>query len=262
MNPRQIAQQIKPELEQVTWVGASDAVVFGTMNRVVVFAGTPNEEQIPHAFPWALIGIEGGDVDPDDPGLITQQFSITCGAEVAGDPMGEQAIIGGPITDIGTSAGRGVGDILERVRSAVQDINGTDGVKVAMLSSSFAPLSVLGQGRHLAMGDIVLSAVCTSAEYYASPQRPRYETTEWVWTGSHCASRFDFLQYRIVKKHGTTPSVSPSDGTVIYTGATASYTTTDHNSGWIYTIFADYNSRGGSTVEGSSSPELGSYKLV
>ena len=271
MNARQLAQKIKHELEQVVWPEGSGAVVFGsTTGRVAVFAGAPTEEQIPAGFPWALVGIDSGTHDPDEPGLITQGFTVTVAAEVAGDPMGQQALTGGPVSDRGKSAGRGVLDVIERARSAVQDLTGFDGVKVILSATSTGSPSVLGRGRHMALADVSLTAVCTSAEHYMAPQRLRYQPLgssgkgtagRWTWDGRACEARFDFYRYMLRRKRGTTPSVSASDGEELYTGTSTEWVGVQE-SGYVYTIMAQYNSRGVSAAEGTSTAERGSYRVA
>jgi len=263
MNPIQMALQIKHELQTATWSGGD--LVFGARGSVAVFAGAPTEEQIPPGFPWALVGLDSGDIDEDDPSHIMQRFSITIAAEVAGDRMGEYALIGGAAASLTKSAGRGVGEIAERVRSAVQSLTGADGASVQLSAINTGTPAILGRGRHVAMDELTLSAVCTSALYYAPPQRLRSESVDggdtWLWAGAHCSSRFDFLQYRLVEKAGSSPSTSPSDGTVLYTGTAAQFVAAA-TSGKTYTVFADYNGRGGATVEASSAVVIGSYKVV
>lgn len=254
-----MAQQIKHLLQAATWSGGS--AVFGARGSVAVYAGTPTDDHIPAGFPWALVGIDSADIDPDQPSVIVQGFSVMCAAEVAGDRLGEYALIGGAAADLGKSAGRGVGEVAERVRATLQSLTGADGATVILSGTSAGTPAVLGRGRHLALDELRLTAVCTSAPHYSAPQRLRVTDGTWLWEGAHCSGRFDFLRYRLVEKVGSTPSTSPSDGTVVYTGtaATADYAAT---SGRVYTCFADYNARGGATVDASSSAAVGSYVVV
>ena len=53
MDPWQMAQQIKHELEQVIWHNSGD-LVFGINGSVAVFAGPPTADQIPEGMPGAL----------------------------------------------------------------------------------------------------------------------------------------------------------------------------------------------------------------
>lgn len=257
MNPLQMALQIRHKLRTVAWTTGSAEVVFGT-RAVHIYAGSPTEEQIPPGFPWALVGLDSGSADIDDPDLITQRFTVLVATEVAADPEGELAVIGGSVADLGRSVGRGVGEVAERARAAVQDLTGADGAKIQIAATSYSSTSVLGRGRHIAMAEMSLEALCTSQPHYAAPQRIAWATNLWSWAGTHCSNRFDFLQYRLVRKAGSTPSANPSDGTVVYTGTAASFVGAK-TGGNVYTVFADYNGRGGSTVEASSDPEVGAY---
>lgn len=261
MNPIQFAQQIKHRLEQVEWPFGSAGAVFGTHGSVAVFAGDPTEDQIPAGFPWALVGIDRGQVDEDDPGLITQQFNVVVCAESGGDPLGEHALIGGAIQQVGRSGNRGVGEIMERVREAVQSITGADGARVLLSSTSTGKPTPLGRGRHLALDELTLSAVCTSAATFSPPQQLRYSLDRWKWNGDHCTPRFDFMRYRLLRRRGRNFSATPNQGELLYTG-TNTYWVGVQETGYTYTIFADYCSRGNGIVEGYSEPEVGAYRVV
>lgn len=262
MNTWQMAQQIQAALQAVTWGVGSDEVVFGT-HGVFVFAGSPTEEQIPPDCPWCLVGIEPGENDDDAPDFLLQRFNLLYASEVAGDPLGEQAIMGGAAPDLGKSAGRGVAEVAARVFAAVGDLTGADGAKVLVSASSTGAPAPIGRGRHLVLGERTLECYCTEALAYAAPQVVRRTGANLAWEGSHCAARFDFLRYRVVQKAGTNPSSDPTDGTVVYTG-TAAAAVGIVSAGNTYTVFADYSARGqaGPVVEGSSDPEVGAYVVA
>ena len=255
-----MAQQLKHELETVVWPTGSGDLVFGGRG-VHVFAGTPNEDQIPPGFPWCLVGIDNGEADVDSPEFITQGYTLLIAAEVAGDPLGEFSIIGGSVADLGKSVGRGVGEVAERVRFAVGNLIGIDGAQIMVSATSTGSPTPLGRGRHLVLDEMSLTALCTSSLHYTAPQSLAVVSGTWTWLGPHCSDRFDFLQYRLVSKTGIVPSTDPTDGTVEYTG-TAATVDVVAASGKTFTIFADYNARGGSSVDGSSDPEVGSYVVV
>lgn len=261
MNAWQMAQQIKHVLQQVRWPIGSQGLVFGTRGSVAVFAGSPTEEQIPPGFPWALVGIDSADVDEDDPGLITQRFALIVAAEVAGDRLGEHAIIGGPARNLGRSAGRGVGEVMERVRFAVEDLNGADGAKIQLSSSSMGAPTAIGNGRHMVLAELGLTAVCTSAADYSAPQQLLWDLGRWTWLGDHCSLRYDFKQFRLVRKTGEEPSRDADDGDLLYTG-TDPFWEGQQSAGSTYTVFADYCSRANADIEGSSGPEVGSYRVI
>lgn len=261
MNSWQFAQQIKFELEKVAWPTGTQSVVFGAKGSVAVFAGVPSEEQIPPGFPWCLISIDGGDADEAHPEFITQTYTLLCAADATGDPMGEFSLIGGSVADKGRSVGRGVLEVVERVRAAVGNLTGIDGAQIQLSLSSTGSPSPIGQTRHLTLHEQSLTALCTSTLNYVAPQKLQHDGDDWTWQGPHVSDRFDFLQYRLVRKSGTSPSTDPSDGTTVFTGEATTFTGVA-TAGNTYTIFADYNARSGATVDGSSSSEVGSFVVV
>ncbi len=251
-----MAQQIKHALATVVWPEGSGELVFGALGAYV-FAGPPTEDQIPPGFPWALVWPDTGTPDDDDPDLIEQGFTVAVGAEVAGDPLGEHALIGGSVADLGKSAGRGVGEVMRMARQAVEDLVGSDGAQIHLSSQSTGTPVAFGGGRHVAVGELGLRGSCSSDLHYSAPQEVVRSGSAWTWDGSRCSTRFDFLQYNLVWKADTAPS-SPSDGTSVYTGTTPS-TTHAPTGGRVYVVFAEYNARGGVTSEGASDPEVGSF---
>ena len=262
MNPWQMALQLRHELRTVTWddQAGSNAVVFGSRN-VRIFSGVPAPEEIPNAYPWALVWINSGAPDESDPTLIEQTFTIYSCTMVFGDKLGEQAIVGGPAAALTASAGRGIAEIARRVRAAVEALTGADGARIIVSGEGLEPTDAIGPGKHLAFDGFSVTAKCTSALHYTAPQRLAFADGTWTWKGAICSDRFDFLQYRLVRKSGSSPSTSPANGTTVYTGTAASFTGAQAG-GNTYTCFADYNARGGDTSEAWSDPEVGSYLVV
>lgn len=268
MNSWQMAQQLRKELQVATWPTGSAELVFG-IDRVFVLVDEPTDEQIPPTFPWCMIVFGTGIPDDDDPALLTQTYSLLAAANVTGDPMGEHAITGGPVSDLGESGSRGVAEISERVRVAVQSLTGADGAPIIVSLSGAGGMTPLGQGLHLVYDEHSVSALCTSALHYSAPQIIAHDGSDWTWEGAHASDRFDFVQYRLFSKVGTSPSTSPSDAgnTLIYTGVAAA-TTAVATSGLTYTVFADYSARDpdqsipASSIDGSSDPEVGSFLVV
>ena len=260
MNPQQTALQLRSLLRTVTWGVGDDDPVFGS-NNVLVAAGQPADDFHPPGYPFVLILIGGGRPDPLYPDLIEQTFEVFTGAKVAGDPHGQHAITGGSTPGLGNSAGRGITEIAVKVRAAVGQLTGADGAPVVVTDTAIDTPRALARGTHFVVDSHTLTTWCTSDLYYAAPQQLNHDGADWTWAGAHCSARFDHLQYRLVSKSGASPSSTPADGTTVYTGSTASYTGAA-TAGLTYTVFADYDARGGGAVEGSSDPEVGSYRVV
>lgn len=261
MNPRQFAQQIKHELQRVRWDVDGGEVVFGsTTNRVAVMAGPPSAEQMPAGMPWAIVMLDGADFDEEFPTLLRQTIRVVTAAEVTGDPLGEHTVTGGPAASLAKSAGRGIAEVSERVRAAVQDLTGADGAKVLLSGTSIDAVRQLSPGHQMGLSELVLSALCTSLPHFAAPQVLRWSAGAWRWAGDHCERRYDFMRYRLVHKTGTDYSIDPTDGTVMYTGTASAWEGPQSEGVW--TVFADYDARGRGTVEASSAPEVGSWRVA
>lgn len=264
MNPWQLAQQIKHKLATVTWPTGSQEVVFGPRSVFIYSGQPPGDDELAPGFPFALIQIDQGTPDQDDPDHLQQQFIVTVACEVAGDPMGEHAIIGSSRKDLGKSVGAGSAEVSERVRAALQTITGADGASLIVSGTGITGPTIPADGRHITFETYTVTAYCTSQLYWAPPTNLRRNAgdTQWIWTGSQCSNRFDFLQYRIGRVLGATPVSNPSQATIVYTGTTASATIAA-SSGYTYMVWADYDPRKiGSAAYSSSGSILSSYVIV
>lgn len=262
MNARQMAQQIRHVLATMTWPESPNALVFGARLSFVV-AGPPTEDELPGAFPFVLVNATGGGSDPDDPNLSEEEFSVLTVTDVSGGRMGEQSVVGGAKSTLGTSANRGVLELDERVRAALQDLRGIDGAALQLSATGPGSTVQLGRGRHLAIGESNFTGWVTGAPSYTHPTRLAVAGSTWTWKGDQCSNRFDFIQYRLGFVAGAIPAQSPSDlDTTIYTG-TAPTASVLPVTGKAYSVFAEYGSRGGTAIEGASDGrELGANHLT
>lgn len=263
MNDWQLAQQIKYELQRATWPSGTREVVFGDRS-VYCFAGGPATEDVhPPGFPFALVTVAGGTPDPDDPDLIEQQFTVAVAAEVAGDPLGEHAVIGGSRADYGSSQGAGILEIGERVRSVVQKLTAYDGAAVVVSGSGTGALANLGQqGKQIALSEFTVTAMCTSQPRYTAPQELRVSGGTWSWEGAWTSSRFDFLEYHLGYVSGSDPVTRYADlDATVYQGTDLSVYEPPI-AGRTYHLFAVYNGHGATTAAAYSDPELGSFLIL
>lgn len=262
MNSWQLAQQIKHELATVTWPTGSQEVVFGTRSVFIYSGQPPGDDEIAPGFPFALIQIDAGTPDPDDPDLIQQTFQVTIACEVAGDPMGEHAVIGSSRKDLGRSVGAGSAEVSERVRAALQKLSGSDGASLIVTGSGITGPNIPAEGRHVTFETYTITAYCTSQLYWTPPTNLRRSGGNWVWTGSQCSKRFDFLRFRLGRVAGTAPVADPAQATIVYTG-TATTIALAADAGFTYMIWADYDPRAtGSVAYSSLGDTLSSYVVV
>lgn len=257
--------QIRHELRNVVWPTVAGAKVFNTRN-VRVFAGIADKAALPGSFPFVLLGQESGVADPDDPEFLTQSFRILTASMVLGDPLGEQALAGGPAPDLGKSAGRSVHELEERVRAAVGKLTGADGAKIMLSTSSLGSPIKVDVGRHLVVSEMSVEALCTSDLAYAAPQQIAEAATIWTWEGVHVSDRFDFFQYRLGFKTGSTPAATVGDlDTTIYTGTAPTFTQA-RVAGRTYSVFGEYSARkgtGATAADGTSAgDEVGAHLVT
>jgi hypothetical protein len=261
MNSWQLAQQIRHELQLVSWEQGSADLVFGSRG-VLVYAGALSEEQHPPGFPFALVTIGSGTPDADDPDLIEQQFGIIAAVQVVGDPMGQGAVIGSSRADYGKSAGAGIAEVGERVRYAIEKLNTYVGASIIVSGSGVGAPASMGKGKHHAFEEYTVTALCTSRPDYQSPEQLQYVDGNIEWQGEWISRRFDFLRYTLGYTSDGVPVASSSDlDAIIYQGTESSFEYAA-DSGFVYQVFADYNGHGGATPSASSQALRGSYLLT
>jgi hypothetical protein len=248
-----MAQQLRHVLRLATWPVAGGGLVFGA--QVFAYAGDqPDDGAIPSAFPFALISLDTEANDPDDPDLVVQTFVVQVVAMVAGDPLGEFALIGGARRLLTKSAGAGVLEVAGRARAAVQKLTGFDGAHLIVSGDGAAAPATVAKGRHVAVQAQRVQAVCTSGEYYAPPQQLQLVGDTFSWHGEQCDGRFDFLQYRlgyITAPPGGPPVVNPLNANIVYTGTNREVAIAPVP-GRVYSVFADYDPRSTGLVAYSS----------
>ena len=147
MNPYEILLEIRAALLAAVWAGGE--VVFASVHAT---AGVPS----PAAFaslrlPCALIQIGSAAPDDEEPGLIRQTYEVTVCQAVAGDTVSENVIVGANKTGGATSSrGRGLAEIEERMKQAIQELGPGAGVRLMFKSSSDAGPVETGEAKYAA----------------------------------------------------------------------------------------------------------------
>lgn len=259
MNPGQLARQIRFALQNLEW--SQGARVFGPEDLVVFAGDTPPASAIPTRMPCVLIGIGTREHDQDHPEWIQQTFQVLTLQLAFGDRFGESVVLGSNRADLANSAGAGLEEIGSKVRDGLQDLTGADGASVLITATSNTASAVMENGRHVAYERLEFQAACTSQELYAVPQNLVQNGSVWSWTGSHCSTRYDFVQFHLGYVTGSEPAAAYSDlEGIIYSG-TAPTVDVAAPSGRTYSVFAEYNPRGDGARAHSRGDILGAFRV-
>lgn len=264
MNARQYAWIFREKMRAATWEGGTQELVLG--DRVYVVIDGLEEEDIP-APPFALIHVGDYTADPKRPQLHTQQFNIVTVAQVFGDRLGEQSVLGGPRTGsvLGSTLGRGVLEIAQALLAPVREVAGADGLPVIASLASGSRARQVGENRHLAAQQAVVRAVVTAdpewlpVPWFTATKAGANVDLQWGLPGVPAPM---FQSVRIQYAAGSTPPASATAGTNVYNGTGTSTSHTPAGFPASYSIWAAYSETGAVAEEAYSSAELWTPRTV
>jgi hypothetical protein len=255
VNPWQLARQIRYLLRAATWPDGAAEKVLGSAH---VSAGMTEDALHYLRAPFALIAPAAATPDEYDPKLLQQTFDLHLVAAVAGDPFGEQALIGGPRSaGQGSSLGRGLSEVEEEVLDAVAALTGADACPIVVAYVSALAAADI-EGAVYASRSYVLRAVCTVARQYTEPVR--LAATD---AGGGSASltwavppdRFDRYNVVLRRASGATApsSVTAGTGVTLASLLATSVTDTPGSGQFSYALFAGYDELGAGSADRYSS---------
>lgn len=265
MNTWQCARQIRHKLLARQWPDSPQGTIFGS-----VFVTQSTFEDINPAsivYPAAIVRVLDSQTDPDDQRYQVQRFEVVILVKHSGDQFGEAAMIGGNRTSQGGSGGRGVLEVEEQVREALQFLDPLSAVRLQLVSSGAADC-ILAEGVGYIVGrPMTFQARLTTNRVYPAPNFGKTLTSSvlagtvslsWLWS-----ERFDLHAaataprqltsarglLTLVRKAGATPPASVSDGTLVTLASNASTSATDSpgTGTWSYALFAQYDEFGDAT---------------
>lgn len=244
MNPWQCFRQIQSTLRAEVWPGSATSV-FPTDSVLVSAAPSPGVFDT-LIMPTAILRPLSVQADPEhdqEPGLLVQQCGLTLAQIVAGDAVGEHALMGA-IRQDDDSAGRGLLELEARVLSAIEILNGLEGFSILNRFQS-APKADTGGNRYVAWRDYLFEMTCSSeATYEPAGSFVTSEsggTVTLTWTLP--TGRYDISSAILRRASGSTAPATKTDGTGV-TLASALALTVDDTPGsgtFSYSIFVDYD---------------------
>lgn len=249
----QIARVLQDKLRQRKWKGnPANAPLFHSLSVIVTV--TPEREAIQDAVqPVCLVVPEEGQADPEGGGEQSDYFRGTIRlvlfTMVEGDALGERALLGAN-RDSDGPIGHGILELVPEVLAVTKRLLPDDGVILSLHSQGAAR----GQAVHTDQGlwylvaqENTFTVTYTAEEYYPPARRMAATVAGPVVSLSWLLppDRFDTYRPILVRKAGSTPPTSVTDGTPTTLADGASATTDSPGSGtWSYAIFIAYDPNG------------------
>lgn len=265
MNTWQAARQIKHKLLSRAWPDSP----FGSVFASVYVTQGPAEDVAPSSirYPAAIIRTLDSTTDKDTQSFHVQKFEIIILVAHQGDQFGEFAMIGGHRISQGQSRGRGILEVEEQVRQALQFLDQTSGVRLQLMSIGAGESVFTADAGYIVSRPMQFQARLTTDRVYPAPNSGKTlktavsggsVTLSWTWH-----TRFDLHEARtapyqdmaargyltLVRKSGGTPPASVTDGTVVTLASNAATTVVDTPASgtYSYALFAQYDEFGDGT---------------
>lgn len=258
MNTLQIARQIKHLIQAATWgEGLDQRVLASTSIRITdgVDEALVNEM----AFPFCAIVVPPGDGDAEEPVIRTTRIQVSLLMLNAGDRWGEAALIGSTRnTDSGSTANKGLAEIMDRLEGALADLDQQDGIQsVAFASGGSGPVGK-AQSRIVSQADLFVTAVHEQVRSYPPVQRLRGTaaggTATLTWIDP--PNRFDRKDIYVERVTGSVTSFTRGSGTVISSSVaigTQTLANTPAAGTYTYGVWGGFDEQGSGTRDRFSS---------
>lgn len=246
MNEWQALQQIRHRLRTATWP-SSATLVWGT--NVHVTAGAHGDAVAAFRCPLVLLRPGSGDHDPEareEFGLVERRVIVRLIQSLSGDPVGENALLGGNRQSVTSSQGRGLLELEERLMAVCKTMTQSDGVFIQVHASS-----EVDAGRDESLGYVVFRdyelTLKTTVEAFYPPPRAFLATggggtVTMSWKLP--PSRFDRLRVLLRRLTGATAPADITQGVNIALGSDlpSSFVDTGITPGtYSYSLFAAYD---------------------
>lgn len=254
MNPYQSARQIQYLLLSSTWADSPSEYVFGHGPEVVDGSVRVTDGPLPEAagelrMPFALVSIGTKEYDPEEPGLVLQDFEVILVQSVLGDPLGERIYVGANrgSSGAGGSDGRGILELEERVENAIGKLTGANGARAVIAATAAPPATrVDSTGDLVASRKYVVRAWCTRAAHFEPPLYLAFSGGTLTWTLP--PDRWDRKRIVLRFNAGGSPPTGPTDGTGVALASDLA-TSVAGSAGRAYAIFAAYDETGSGNSE-------------
>ncbi len=262
MMPRQVLMQLRYKLRSRVWSITSGTLVFGSVHVTHKPSKAAVEE-----FRTPLVLMRPGEEKPDPelPGKCLLEVEADLVVAVAGDKLGENALLSANVADRTKSEGRGILECEREFKAVCKELGDADGLRIiARRTAARRAAEVSGLG-YVVMRSYNLGVDCTDEPYYhpplrlvATPLGAGQVRLDWA----DPPDRFDKRGIIIRRAAGATPPASSTAGTGVATPALGvqTYTDTPGAGTFSYAIFAGYTDSGAAANESFSDQETGTTR--
>lgn len=243
MTPWQVLKQIDYLLGAEAWDESPTEKVFAAVKMT---PGLSPEAQVELRAPFVLLNVEDAEMDEDEPRQMLQRFSAMLVVSSGQDAIGEAALVGGSRGGgQGSSKGRGILEIEEKLIDTIAKLDQTSGVRLRLLAKGAVAAAVTDEGEYFASRTYTFEGICTVERHYhpalrfaATVAGPNVSLS-WVLP----PDRWDRKRMVLRRASGSTPPASATAGTgVTLSGDLATSVTDAPGSGtWSYALFAGYD---------------------
>jgi hypothetical protein len=248
----QILQQVKFELQSVTWDDSPGNSVFGGTDSVKITGGVDDRLLNEIRYPAAFVVDQGSDTDPEEPCIRNRRVLVGIMLCQFGDRFGEATMIGSnrSATD-GTSVSRGIMEVAERVHKAIGRLEKVDGInRLGFLESDVQPVFVRDM-RVVLQKDFVMNIVHEEVTSFppvcllSAVGAAGSVTLTWQETGP----RYDSFNIHIRRVAGSSSGFPPTSGTFVADVALGTLTYVDAPGAGTFTygVWGGYDADGDGT---------------
>jgi hypothetical protein len=264
MMPRQALMQMRYRLRSRVWSITSGATVFGSVHVTHKPSKAAVEE-----FRTPLVLMRPGDEKPDPelPGKCLLEVEADLVVAVAGDRLGENAILSGNVSDRTKSEGRGILEVEREFKGVLRQMGDQEGIRIIAARTAARRAAVVSGLGYVVMRSYNLSVHCTDEPYYHPPMRlvataQGAGVARLVWADP--PDRFDRRPITIRRAAGATAPASPTAGTAVATVAIGvqTYDDTPGAGQFSYALFAGYTDSGAAADESFSAQEEGTTRTL
>lgn len=264
INRWQAANQLAFLLKNAVWSDSPNAALLG----YAAVSDLPMDDVIQfESLPFCLVRPGTGEPEPEHPELTrTLRFEVELAQVGMTDMEGGSALQGGNRTSAGTSDGRGLFELEELVRQALDSQDSSKGFQgVATITASGMP-TPLNDGQYIALSKLQVEIYNAGRDRYYAP--PTFLTASGAGgnvslTWSNPPRRWDSLggaaqQLAIYYVSGNTPPTYAQGGATLFmptAGATSASVHTTAGT-WSLSIFALYDETGNGLNERQSPATL------